>query len=239
MKRFYDAAEVAEGSGGFAVALDGKTIKTPGRAPLCLPNAALAEAVASEWRAQGEEVDPRTMRLTRLANTAIDRVAGRRQQVISEVAGFAANDLLCYRAAAPTELVARQSAAWQPVLDWAERRHGVRLMVTTGVSPVDQPDESLHGVTAALARFDEFALAALHSATAASGSAVIGLALAEGEIDAEAAWACSDLDDAWQAERWGADDEADRRRRALRADLLAAGRFLALCGSPPRRPREI
>lgn len=229
MKRFYDAVEVAEGSGGFAVALDGKTVNTPGRAKLGLPNAALAEAVAAEWRAQGEKVDPHTMRLTRLANTAIDRVAGRREPVISEITGFAANDLLCYRAAAPPELVARQSAAWQPVLDWAERRHGVRLMVTTGMSPVDQPDESLHGVTAAVARFDDFALAALHSATAASGSALIGLALADGEIDAEAAWACTDLDDAWQAERWGADDEADRRRRALRADLLAASRFLALC----------
>jgi chaperone required for assembly of F1-ATPase len=232
MKRFYDAVEVAEVSGGFAVALDGKTVNTPGRAKLGLPNAALAEAVASEWRAQGEQVDPHTMRLTRLANTAIDRVAGRREQVISEITGFAANDLLCYRAAAPPELVARQSAAWQPVLDWAEHRHGVRLMVTTGVSHVDQPDESLHALTAAVARFDDFALAALHSATAASGSAVIGLALAEAEIDAEAAWACTDLDDAWQAERWGADDEADRRRRALQADLLAASRFLTLGRSP-------
>ena len=232
MKRFYDAAEVAQENGGFAVALDGKTVNTPGRAPLRLPTAALAEAVASEWRTQAEEVDPHTMRLTRLANTAIDRVAGRREQVIGEIAGFAATDLLCYRAAAPPELVGRQSAAWQPLLDWAERRHGVRLMVTTGVSPVDQLDESLHGVTAAVARFDDFALAALHSATAASGSAVIGLALAEGEIDAEAAWACTDLDDAWQAERWGADDEAGRRRAALRADLLAAGRFLDLCRSP-------
>jgi chaperone required for assembly of F1-ATPase len=232
MKRFYDAVEVAQGSGGFAVALDGKTVNTPGRAKLRLPNAALAEAVASEWRAQGEQVDPHTMRLTRLANTAVDRVAGRREQVISEIASFAANDLLCYRAAAPPELVARQSAAWQPVLDWAQARYGVRLKVTTGVSHVDQPDESLHALTAAVARFDDFALAALHSATAASGSAVIGLALAEAEIDAEAAWACTDLDDSWQAERWGDDDEAGRRRAALRADVLAAGRFLALCRSP-------
>ena len=232
MKRFYDAVEVTEGSGGFAVALDGKTVNTPGRANLRLPDAALAEAVASEWRAQGDQVDPHTMRLTRLANTAIDRVAGRREQVISEISGFAANDLLCYRAAEPPDLVARQGAAWQPVLDWAARRHGVRLLVTTGMSHVDQPEDSLHGVTAAVAMYDDFALAALHAATAVSGSALIGLALAHGELDVEAAWACADLDDSWQAERWGADDEADRRRRALRADLLAAGQFLALCRPP-------
>ncbi len=229
MKRFYDAVEVEEKDGGFTVVLDGRNVRTPQRMAIRLPTAALAEAVAGEWQAQGDEVAPHTMPITRLANSAIDLVAARRQQVIDEIAGFAASDLLCYRADTPPELVARQAGAWQPLLDWAESRYGARLAVTTGISPVDQPDSALRSVAAAVAAFDDFALAALYSATSASGSVVIGLALAEGEIDVDAAWTCTDLDDAWQAERWGEDDEAGRHRAATRADMVAAGRFFELC----------
>lgn len=229
MKRFYEAAEVTAGGGGFAVALDGKAVNTPARALLALPTAALAAAVAGEWQAQGEEVDPHTMRLTRLANTAIDRVAARRAEVIGEVAAWAASDLLCYRAGAPPELVQRQTDAWQPLLDWAGRRYGVRFAVTIGIAPVTQPPEALQTMAQAVAAFDDFPLAALHAATSAAGSLVIGLALAEGEIDAESAWACADVDEFYQAGRWGEDDEAVHRRQGLRADMLAAGWFLALC----------
>jgi chaperone required for assembly of F1-ATPase len=229
MKRFYEAAEVIADGGGFAVVLDGKVVNTPARSHLTLPTAALAEAVAGEWRAQGAEIDPHAMRLTRLANTAIDRVGAGRAEVIGEVAAWAASDLLCYRAEAPPDLVQRQTDGWQPLLDWAGRRYGVRLAVTTGIAPIAQPPEALQALAAAVAAFDDFALAALHAATSASGSLVIGLALAEGEIDAESAWACSDVDESHQAGRWGDDDEAVRRRHRLRADILAAGWFLGLC----------
>lgn len=229
MKRFYESAEVAEISGGFAIALDGKTVNTPGRSALSLPTAALAAAVCAEWQAQEEEVEPHTMRLTRLANSAIDRVALSRETVIAEIAGFAAADLLCYRADAPPELVARQSEVWQPVLDWTEHRYRIQFNVTTGITAVEQPMDSLRAIATAVAAFDDFLLAGLHSATAGSGSVMVGLALAEGEIDAETAWSCADLDDAYQAGRWGEDDEATRRRDGLRAEIMAAGEFLALC----------
>ncbi len=229
MKRFYKDAAAQPHGGGFAVALDGKIVKTPGRAVLCLPGVALAEAVCAEWQAQGEEIDPQSMRLTRLANTAIDRVASMRNGVIGEISAFAASDLLCYRADAPPELAQRQSDVWQPVLEWAERRYRLHFEITSGVAPVEQPAATLRGIEAAVAAFDDFALAGLHAATACSGSVLVALALAEGRIDSDAAWACADLDDSWQAGRWGEDDEATIRRDNLRAEIIAAGRYLVLC----------
>lgn len=232
MKRFYRVVEVLDENGGFTVALDGKAVKTPGRAQLILPTNGLADAVAGEWRSQGEQIDPHSMRLTRLANTALDRVAALRDQVIGEIAAYGATDLLCYRAGEPPELVERQSLSWQPLLDWVAERHGVGLEVTTGISPLTQPAASLARAGRAVAAFGDFALAALHSTVALGGSLVIGLALASGEIDGDAAWGCIDLDDAYQAGRWGEDNEAAVRRAGLRAEIMAAAEFIDLCRQP-------
>ncbi len=232
MKRFYRAVEVLDENGGFAVALDGKAVNTPGRARLILPTNGLADAVAGEWRSQGEQIEPHSMHLTRLANTALDRVAALRDQVIGEIAAYGATDLLCYRAGEPPELVERQSLSWQPLLDWVAERHGVGLEVTTGILPLTQPAASLARAGPAVAAFGDFALAALQRTVALGGSLVIGLALASGEIDGDTAWGCIDLDDAYQAERWGEDSEAVSRRAGLRAEIMAAADFIDLCSQP-------
>lgn len=212
----------------FQIVLDGRPARTPVKRPLALPVRAAAEAVAAEWDAQGEEFEPTALRLTRLANTAIDRVAGNRPAVVAEVSRFGHTDLVCYRAAEPAELVRRQAEAWQPLVDWAETRHGARLAVTAGVVPTAQPAEGLAALTRAVEAYDDFALTALHAATAASGSLVIGLALGEGRIDSETAFAAACLDEQFQAEFWGVDAEAEARRAALKADIETAARFLAL-----------
>ena len=229
MKRFYRTAAVAEDDAGYALTLDGRVARTPARNVLAVPSRALAEAICAEWQAQPDTIDPRSMRLTRLANTAIDRVRDRREDVIGEIARYAETDLVCYRAAAPAELVARQSAAWQPLLDWLVRRYDSTLTVTDTVTPTPQPAHAIAALRGALAAFDVYTLTALHVVTAAAGSLVIALALAENEIAAERAFELSQLDEAFQMTQWGEDAEAAARRAALRADLLMAARFMELC----------
>jgi chaperone required for assembly of F1-ATPase len=231
MTRLYERAGVSEGAGGFVPALDARPVLTPARAPMRLPCRGLAEAIAGEWAAQGDEVAPATMPLTRLAATAIDRVAPRRRRVVDEIAGFGESDLLCYRAAAPPELVARQAAAWQPLLDRAAERFGARLAVTQGVAPLCQERAALEALRRRIEACDDMVLAALHSATTITGSAVIGLLLAAGEIELEAAWEAAEIDNVFQSERWGADAAAEAASAARRRDLQAAARFLALLGS--------
>ena len=231
MKRFYREAAVEAGNGLYRIVLDGRPARTPAKRPLALPARAAAEAVAAEWQAQGEEFEPAALRLTRLANTAIDRVAGNRPAVVGEVTRFAATDLVCYRAGEPNELVRRQAEAWQPLVEWAAARHGAHLCVTEGVIPRAQNEEALAALTRAVEAYDDFALTALHAATAAAGSLVIGLALGEGRIDAATAFAAACLDETFQAEQWGVDAEAEERRAALKADIEAAARFLALLRS--------
>jgi chaperone required for assembly of F1-ATPase len=228
VKRFYRAATVAAEEGAFHLALDGRPARTPAKRVLAVPARAAAEALAAEWAAQPEEFEPAALRLTRLANTAIDRVAVARAETIAEVARYAATDLVCYRAAEPAELALRQAEAWQPLVDWAQERFGAALAVTAGVVPMPQPEAALAALARAVAAYDDFALTALHAATAAAGSLVIGLALAEGRIDAEEAFADCCLDELYQAEQWGRDFEAEERRDALRADIAAASRFMAL-----------
>ncbi len=228
MKRFYREASVAPAAAGFRLMLDGRPARTPAKNPLVLPARAAAQAVAAEWAAQPDEFDPAGMRLTRLANTAIDRVTPNREAVLAEVARFAQTDLVCYRAEAPADLAARQHEAWHGLVEWAEERFGARLRVTAGVLPTPQPDAALSALRDAIRAYDNFALTALHAATAAAGSLVIGLALGEGRIDAEGAFEASCLDELFQAARWGEDAEAAVRRVGLRADIAAASRFLAL-----------
>ncbi|MGE0746579.1 MAG: ATP12 family chaperone protein [Rhodospirillales bacterium] len=232
-RRFYRAVAVVEADGGHSIALDGKPVQTPGRSPLAAPTRALADAIAAEWDAQGDTLDPSSLRLTRLANTAIDRVPTQRAAVVAEITGYAGTDLLCYRAAEPAALVARQAAGWQPMLDWFAGRFDAALEVTAGVVPVAQGTGTMNAVLAAVAALDDFTVTGLHAATTACGSVVLGLALAEARLDAEAAWSLSLLDELYQVELWGEDAEAADRRARLRQDIAAAATFMRLARAGP------
>jgi chaperone required for assembly of F1-ATPase len=228
MKRFYKRAEPLESASGHGVALDRRPVKTPGKRELIVPNRVLAAAIADEWNGQEGEIRPVTMPLTRLATTAIDRVATQREATIQQTANYADTDLVCYRATHPPALAARQHAVWQPLVDWAVLRYDAPVVITTGVIPKSQSAASLRAFGAAVAEQDDFALTALHVATAASGSLVIGLALIEGQLDAQEAFTASQLDESFQIEAWGEDSGQAERRRALAADIAAAARFMLL-----------
>jgi chaperone required for assembly of F1-ATPase len=228
MKRFYKKSEPVPAAGGHGIALDGRLIKTSGKHDLIVPSLSLAAEVAAEWEAQQGEIRPATMPLTRLAGATIDRNAAQRDAVVRQVAHYAGTDLVCYRAAHPPALAARQQAVWQPLIDWAAGRYGAPLMVTTGIVPASQPAASLAAFTAAVAEHDDFSLTALHAATAACGSLVMALALLEGHLDADEAFAASQLDESFQIEAWGEDAEQVERRAALAAEIVAAERFISL-----------
>ncbi len=230
MKRFYAAASVTGDAPPFGVALDTRPLRTPARAPLALPTRALADAVAAEWAAQGDMIEPRSMPLTGLANAAIDRVAPDPTGFADGLSVFAENELLAYRAEGPAALVAAEAAAWDPLLAWARARYDVDFALVTGIIHAPQPPATLARLRAAYRAFDAFRLAALHPIVTISGSAVIGLAVAAGEIDAEAAWAIGHLDELWQAEQWGKDPLAEAGHNERRADLAAAAQLLALLG---------
>jgi chaperone required for assembly of F1-ATPase len=239
MKRFYQEVSVAADAGGHRILLDGRPVHSPARQLLAMPSAALAEAVADEWRAQGVTIERSGKGLTRLVSTALDRMPALRGAAIEEALGYAETDLLCYRAAEPVELAARQERSWQPWLDWLAKAHGARLVVTTSMLPVTQPEPAVARLRAAIERLDDWRLVGLHGATTALGSLVLGLALLEGEIDAERALAASLLDELFEIERWGRERYAERRQQVLRRDVAAAARFLA-CLRPPAtaaRPR--
>jgi len=229
MKRFYKNVEAsAAADGSYTVLLDGKVVKTPKRAMLSLPNLPLGEAVAEEWRAQGETLDTQSMPLTRLAFAAIDVVTPEREQIAQQILKYAHSDLLCYRAEEPPELVARQARVWDPLLDWAAETYGARLKLAVGIKHVSQPPDAIAELQQAIARYDEFELAALHTATTITGSLILALALAEEEISADEAFAAATLDETFQAEKWGRDAEADQRRQRLLSELTAADHFLRL-----------
>lgn len=227
-KRFYKTVRVVGGDGGYGVRLDDRGLKTPARRPLILPAKALADAIAEEWGRQAETVDPHDMPLTRLANTAIDRVADDTQPAIDEIARVGRSDLLCYRTETPADLRARQDAGWQPVLTWAQEHLGAELRVTEGVAPVDQDPAALAALRSAVAAHDALALTALRELVGISGSLILGLALAHGCLDPQAAWDLSEIDAVYQMERWGEDEEAAATRGLRRRDFFAAARFLDL-----------
>lgn len=228
MKRFYKDVAVEPRDDGFGVSLDGKPLNTPAKAPLTVPSERLAEAIAAEWRGQGGEVKLDALPLTRLASTAIDLVSMRRAEVAAEVARYAGTDLVCYRAVHPPELAQRQHQAWQPLIDWATLRYDAPLEVTAGVVPITQAPASLRALAAAVGLYPALELAALHLATSACGSLVVALALVEGRLDVDAAFAASQLDESFEIEQWGEDAEQTSRRTALRDDMALAHRFLAL-----------
>lgn len=232
MKRVYKGVTTrGVDGGGWGVALDGRPLRTPGKNALVLPSEALAAAIAAEWDAQEGEIRPATMPLFRLAAAAIDRTATQRDLIVAETANYAGTDLVCYRADQPPALAARQHAVWQPLIDWASRRYDAALVVTAGIIPAPQSLATLGAFAAVVVAQDDFRLTALHSLTAACGSLVIALALSEGRIDSEAAFAASQLDETFQIEAWGEDADAAARRHALAADIAAAARFLELLGS--------
>jgi chaperone required for assembly of F1-ATPase len=228
IKRFYKEAAVTADGGVYRVALDGRAIRTPARLDFELPTQSLAYAVAEEWAAQAEKVEPESMPMMRLASTAIDRIAPQRDAVVDEIAGFARSDLLCYRADSPEGLVARQAAIWQPLLDWAALELDAALVVTSGIMPIDQPSDAVAALRRVVAAHDDFALAGLHGLTSSTGSLVVALAVRNCRIAADEACAASFLDEEWQAEIWGRDPEAEARRARQRDDIHDIGRFLAL-----------
>lgn len=229
-KRFWAEATVAEATGGWTVRLDDRPLRTPARAPLVVPTRALAELIAAEWAAQTGQVRPATMPATRAANAAIDKTRGQRTEVAALVAAYGATDLLCYRAAHPAALAARQAAAWDPLLDWAARRYGVTFVRTEGVMPAPQPQATLDRLAAEVAALDPFRLTAFHDLVALSGSLVIGLAAAEAAAAPEELWQAAILDEAWQVEHWGADAEAEAAAAARRLAFFEAERFFRACG---------
>ncbi|WP_417600788.1 ATP12 family chaperone protein [Pararhodobacter oceanensis] len=228
-KRFWTKTEITETKDGFGVQLDGREVKTPAKAPLLVPTRAIAEMIAAEWQAQGEKIDPETMPATRFANAAIDKVATQFDEVAAMLVAYGETDLLCYRATFPEALIARQAAAWDPLLDWASQRFGVTWNVTTGVMPTPQDQQVTQRLGAHVAQFTAFQLAAFHDLVAVSGSLVIGLAAAENHRDLETLWLASQLDEDWQIEQWGTDEDAAELIATRRAAFLNAGRYFNAC----------
>lgn len=224
-RRFYKKAGAGPHENGFALFLDGKMVKTPGRKPLAVANRAIAEALAAEWDEQGERIDPFTMPVTRIVNAAIDRIGGEMAAVRAEIVKYAGTDLVCYRAEAPPSLVGAQDAAWSPLVAWAREALGARFVLATGVVPVRQDDGALAAIARAVAPFNVLPLAALSAVTTLTGSAVIALALARGRLSAEEAWSAAHVDEDWQMSQWGR-DEAAILARAFRWREMAASALI-------------
>jgi len=227
MKRFWQTVTVDGGE----VRLDGRPVRTPGRAPLVIQFPRLADAIADEWRAVDSEIDPRAMPLTGLANAAIDRIAPDPAVFAAGLARYGESDLLYYRAEGPAELTRRQRAAWDPLLDWARHRYDVHFEVTTGVIHRPQPPATVARLAETVTARAPFELAGLSPVVTVTGSLIAGLALLEGAADAAAVWHAARIDEDWQAEQWGEDDLASRARAAHRADFDAGARFLSLISS--------
>jgi chaperone required for assembly of F1-ATPase len=222
-KRFYKDVSVEQTDDGYQILLDGRPVKTPLKSALVLPTAAAAEIVAEEWRAQGEEINPGKMPATRLANTAIDGIAREIEAVAEDIVSFAATDLLCYRAEYPERLTELQAQHWDPVLFWAADALEARFILAAGVMHQEQPEEALAAYRRALSdHHAPLSLAALHTITTLTGSALLALAFAKGRIDAEAAWAAAHVDEDFNIEQWGSDAEAEARRRARWIDMKTA-----------------
>ncbi|MGJ8623849.1 MAG: ATP12 family chaperone protein [Yoonia sp.] len=232
-KRFWQKATATKGDDGYAVLLDTRPVRTPAKAVLTVPTKAMADAIAVEWDAQEKQIDPRTMPVTRSANAAIDKVRPQRADVVAMLAEYGDSDLLCYRAAGPEALVTRQAENWDPVLDWAANDLDARLFVGQGVMHVPQTSLALENLTAQLHAFDEFALAGVHDLVAISGSLVLALAVTKGALPVEDAWLLSRIDEHWQIEQWGEDEEAAAHEKTKRDAFYHAATFYGLSRSEP------
>jgi chaperone required for assembly of F1-ATPase len=231
-KRFYAKAGVVETDGGFAITLDGKPIRTPSGRIVAVPVREIADAVAAEWEAQKETIDPLTMPMTRFANSVVEAVIDRVSLVRDDVAKYLHSDLLFYRAGHPEALVGREAKHWDPVLFWAAETLGAHFILAQGVVHVRQPDEAVRAARAALPT-DPWSIAAVHVVTTLTGSALLALALVHGRLDPDSVWAAAHVDEDWNAEQWGADEVVLSRRAARLTDFRAAAhilRALALIG---------
>ena len=226
-RRFWARAEVVPVEGGATVHLDGRPIRTPLKAPVVMPTEALARGVALEWAAQGDAVDPLSMPLMRAVNATLDKVIPQQREVVASLAEYGGADLLCYRATGPDDLVRRQAEAWDPWLRWARDALGAPLVTTRGVIPVPQPRASLAALRARVAAFAPWEVTALSEFVSLTGSLVLGLAVMDGE-GAEAIWPLGRIDEDWQAEEWGVDEEAAERAAARREAFMQAERYLRL-----------
>lgn len=223
-KRFYkDVTVSGDAEAGFSILLDGRPVKTPARNALMLPTEALAALVAVEWQAQDTEVDPAKMPITRIVNTALDGIATDTQSVLEDILRFSSSDLVCYRTDAPEALVTRQAEGWDPILDWAANTLGARFEAVEGIMHREQPREAIAAFGVTLRKYQSaLELACLHTITTLTGSALLALALAEGELSAEEAWQRAHIDEDWTIEQWGEDEEASVRRAWRKAEMLAA-----------------
>ncbi|MEM9755168.1 MAG: ATP12 family protein [Pseudomonadota bacterium] len=229
-RRFWTSVTLDQTAEGWLVLLDGRTIKTPGRRTLRMPSAPMAEAVAKEWAAQDEVIDPTTMPVTRSVNSALDQTGPARAAVIDMLAAYAETDLTCHRADRPPALVARQAAAWDPVLAWSAKTLDAPFTPVAGIVAADQPAASLGRIHAAVADYGDFGLTGLHDLVVHSGSVLIGLAVAAGEINVSDGWRASQVDEIWQIEQWGEDDEASARTQSRAAAFSHAAQIVAWSG---------
>lgn len=226
LKRFWQDVTVEGRADGHHVLLDGKPIKSPGKRPLAVPSEGLALAVAEEWRAIVDEIDPRVMPYTKSVNSALDQVAPQRGAVIDMLAAYGETDLLCHRADAPAGLVAVQAEGWDMPLAWVGEHLAAPLTVTSGILPVEQPPASLRALRAAIEAENDFVITGLHDLIALSGSLVLGLAVRRGRLAPLEAWSLSRIDEQWQIAQWGEDEEAALRERNQRAAFLHAAAFI-------------
>jgi len=231
VKRFYDQVGYVAQDCGFAIQLDGRSVKTPMKKQLLLPSEALAQAVQSEWEVQGEKIDPHAMPLTRLANAALDRIDAERDAVIEQIIRFCGTDLLCYRADAPDSLVEVQAQAWDPLLTWLKSDLDIHLPVAIGITPISIEDGVEAKFETQIDALDVFALSGLGAIVSAAGSLVVGLGVLHGHIDGEQAYLAASVDERYQLDRWGADDDAEAQLKGREKDIKAAAVFLSLLKS--------
>ncbi|WP_282182393.1 ATP12 family chaperone protein [Aliiroseovarius marinus] len=229
-KRFWKETSIGEADGGFQVLLDGRAVKTPAKSPLVVPSRALAEAMAAEWDAQEDAVDPNTMPVTRMCNSAIDKVRVQHAAIADMLAAYGDSDLLCYRATSPQELVERQAEKWDPILDWAVDSLDVRLKPVAGVMHQAQDAHSVQKLTDLVHGFSPFQLTAFHDLVSMSGSLILAFAITQRRLDADAAWQLSRLDELWQEELWGKDEEAQEMVEKKAKDFALAAWFFSAIG---------
>jgi len=224
-KRFWENASVVEAENGFGIQLDGRSVKTPSKTPLVVDFHAIAHDIASEWMAQGEQVDPSTMPTTRMANSVIDKVSVNRDAIIEMLSEYAGSDLLCYRATTPQGLIAEQARVWDPILEWSANTMQAPFRVTQGVMYVDQPAQSIEVYRAKLQNMNDYQLAGAHDLITISGSMVVSMALLTNHLDVDQAWSAVTVDEIWQEKQWGADEEAQESQKIKYQDFEFALRF--------------
>ncbi|MBB3763091.1 ATP12 family chaperone protein [Sphingomicrobium lutaoense] len=228
MKRFWKEASREPQDDGHVILLDGRKVMTPAKRELVVPTGTLADAIVEEWQSAGEKVDPAAMPMTGLANAAIDRVMPDRQAFAAGLSRFAESEMCCYRADQPDALVERQAASWDRLIDWAQARYDIHFTVTSGVMHVAQPETTLDRLASAVGSEDAFHLAGLSPLVTAGQSLLVALAVRHGELSPEEGWKASQIEEDWQIEHWGEDEEARKASEARRRDFLNGARFLSL-----------